>query len=249
MDRLRRVLMRILPGWWLDRIDLENASIRRAVTAFAGRVGSGERILDAGSGQCRFRQLFAGATYVGVDFGRGEKQWDYSGLDAVGRLENLPFPDGCFDDVICTQVLEHLAEPELVLRELARVTRSGGRMLLTAPLGFGEHQVPHDYYRYTSYGLNYLLRKAGWTVTNIEPRGGYFRYMAVMMIWTYLYFFPESRPFWLKVLLSPLQIAAALAIIVVGVPIVQSLDRLDHERCITLGFSAECIRNSDPKGV
>ncbi len=243
MDRLRKILQWVLPRWWWDRIDLENASIRREIVRVASTVPAGVRILDAGAGQCRYRSLFAKTRYIGIDFGKGEQQWDYSGLDTVGRLELLPFPDGCFDGVICTQVLEHLADPESVLRELCRVTRSGGWMLLTAPLGFGEHQVPHDYYRYTRYGLRYLLEKTGWTVARIEPRGGYFRYMAVMMMWTYIYLFPVSRPLWFKVLLSPVQLIVAVLLIVAGTPLVQSLDRLDHEKCVTLGFAVDCIRN------
>lgn len=245
MDRLRRMLPKVLPGWWWRRIDLENESIRREVAGLAARIRPGIRILDAGSGQCRYRNLFDHAHYVGVDFGRGEHHWDYSGLDVVGHLEELPFADGSFDGVLCTQVLEHLAEPEAVLRELRRVTCSGGRLLLTAPLGFGEHQVPHDYFRYTRYGLRHLLEKAGWRIERIEPRGGYFRYMAVMMMWTYLYLFPESRPRWVKILLAPLQMIATLVFIIIGAPAVQAFDGLDRERCITLGFVAECIREAD----
>jgi ubiquinone/menaquinone biosynthesis C-methylase UbiE len=245
MDRLRRVLKKVLPACWWDRIDLENASIREWVTKTAGETGAGERVLDAGSGQCIYREYFRHARYTGVDFASGETNWDYSGLDVIARLEALPFGDQVFDTVLCTQVLEHLAEPEEVLRELLRLTRPNGRLMLTAPLGFGEHQVPHDYFRYTRFGLRHLLEKAGWTVKRIVPRGGYFRYMAVMMMWFYIYLFPESRPAALKVLLFPFQLLTAVALIVVGAPLVQALDGLDHEKRITLGFAAECIR-SDP---
>jgi len=244
MDRLRRSLSRILPRGWWDRIDLENASIRRHVEQTAHTVPAGARVLDAGAGQCRFRSLFNHALYTGVDFGCGEGAWDYSSLDALARLEQLPFANATFDQVICTQVLEHVAEPEYILRELNRVLKPGGRLLLTAPLGFGEHQVPHDYFRYTRYGLAHLLEKAGFRVENLVPRGGYFRYMAVMMMWFYIYLFPESRPIWLKIVLAPLQIVAAILFIVLGAPMIQALDPLDRDQHITLGFAAECINDT-----
>lgn len=243
MDRLRRLLIRILPKAWWDRIDLENAGIRDFVSKAAEQVSAGQRLLDAGAGQCRYKDYFQQARYVGVDFGRGENKWDYSALDVVGRLENLPFRDSVFDVILCTQVLEHVPEPEMILRELHRVIRQGGRLYLTAPQGFGEHQAPHDYFRFTRYGLRHILEKAGWNIVSIEPRGGYFRYIAVMMMWVYIYLFPESRPRWLKLLLAPLQMLVAVGLIVFGVPIVQALDPLDKQKCITLGYAVECIRD------
>ncbi len=248
MDRLRRILMQILPSGWWDRIDLENAGIRDFVRKAAGQVAPDERLLDAGAGQCLYKNYFRHARYIAVDFGCGENKWDYSGLDVLGRLENLPFQDAVFDAVLCTQVLEHVPEPEKILRELHRVTRSGGRLYLTAPQGFGEHQAPHDYFRFTRYGLRHILEKAGWSVVSIEPRGGFFRYIAVMMMWFYIYFFPESRHKWLKIVLAPLQLLVAVGLIVVGVPIVQALDGLDHEKCITLGYAVECFREKETEG-
>ncbi len=243
MDRLRRLLIRILPRAWWDRIDLENAGIREFVRIAAEQIAAGSRVLDAGAGQGLYKEYFQHARYVGVDFGCGEDQWDYSGLDIIGRLENLPFKDSVFDAILCTQVLEHVPEPEMVLRELNRVTQPGGKLYLTAPQGFGEHQAPYDYFRFTRYGLRHILEKSGWTVISIEPRGGFFRYIAVMTMWIYIYFFPKSRPKWLKLLLAPLQLLVAIGLIVIGVPVVQALDGLDHEKCITLGYAVECIRD------
>ena len=61
--------------------------------------------------------------------------------------------DGAFDAVLFTQVLEHVPEPARVLAELHRILRPGGTLYLTAPLVWELHELPHDYYRYTSEGL------------------------------------------------------------------------------------------------
>jgi SAM-dependent methyltransferase len=47
------------------------------------------------------------------------------------NLEALPFPDGSFDLTLCSQVIEHLEEPDLGLRELARLLRPGGTLIIT----------------------------------------------------------------------------------------------------------------------
>jgi SAM-dependent methyltransferase len=87
----------------------------------------------------------------------------------------LPFPSQGFDTVLCTQVLEHVPRPELLIQEAFRVLRTGGQLILTAPQTWGLHEQPHDYYRFTSYGLRYLLEDAGFEVQRIDARGGALR--------------------------------------------------------------------------
>ena len=71
------------------------------------------------------------------------------------------FGTGRFEASVNIVTLEHVREPARVLCELARTLAPGGRLLLIAPHEWEEHQQPHDYYRYTRYGLEYLLRQAG----------------------------------------------------------------------------------------
>jgi SAM-dependent methyltransferase len=69
----------------------------------------------------------------------------------------LPFGDGAFDVVLCTEVLEHLHTPAAALAEMYRVLRPDGKLLLTTPFAYPIHYAPTDYYRYTRYGLLHLL--------------------------------------------------------------------------------------------
>ena len=241
----RRILERILPTGWFQRIDLETRGIRQLVEYAAEDLPSGAIVLDSGAGQCPYRHFFKRQKYIGVDFALGESAWDYSRLDVISLSDRLPFSDNQFDAVLCTQVLEHVPEPEALLRETCRVTRPGGRLFLTAPLGFGEHQQPYDYYRYTRFGLRYLLEKAGFTVKSIKPRGGYFWYLAVMLMWLYIYFFPKTRSRFAKWLMSPLQVLGLILFVAVFPPMLSFLDFLDTEKSITLGFAVVAEKQAE----
>src|SRR5690606_27446949 len=93
----------------------------------------------------------------------------------------------------CTEVLEHQPEPSLFLAECARVIAPGGTMLLTAPLVWPEHELPYDFYRYTSVGLQRLLENSGFTVEHIWSRGGWHAALAQLIgVWSY---YAVKKPF------------------------------------------------------
>ena len=102
---------------------------------------------------------FAAQRYCGVDLAVGDAAWDYSRLDAMADLTALPFRTGAFDAALNIVTLEHLREPACALGEIARTLAPGGLLLVAAPQEWEVHQAPHDYFRYTRYGLAYLLEK------------------------------------------------------------------------------------------
>ena len=126
------------------------------------------------------------------------RRWNYSGLDVVGDLGQLPFCAGTFDLALCLEVLEHLPEPQQALTELARVLRSGGRLNFSVPMSWHQHQKPHDYYRYTSFGLRYLLDRAGFDVCELRPTGGYFWFLSIQFQMLSLWVFPARQAKWLR---------------------------------------------------
>ena len=158
---------------------------RHAVNTFvretARAVPPGARILDAGAGECVYRPMFEGRRYVAVDRGVGDGAWDYGKLDASADLEKLPFADGTFDWVLCTETLEHVARPARVLAELRRVLKPGGDLALSVPFLQPLHQEPHDYYRYTPYALRLLLGEAGFEVQRIRAAGGFFTFLHLQL--------------------------------------------------------------------
>lgn len=80
------------------------------------------------------------------------------GIHVVTDAQRLGFREGAFDVVLCTEVLEHIPEPQRAIDEMFRVLAPGGTLLLTTRFLFPIHDAPHDYFRFTKYGLQHLLR-------------------------------------------------------------------------------------------
>jgi len=92
----------------------------------------------------------------------------------------MPFEPASFDTVICTQVAEHVPEPLRLFAECARVLRPGGHLILTTPQTEETHEQPHDYFRYTRYGLQYLAVAQGLHVSVLQPFGGAVQTLALL---------------------------------------------------------------------
>src|SRR5205823_2135164 len=104
---------------------------------------------------------------------------EYGQIDYESDIASIPAADNSFDVVLCTEVLEHVPEPIEALREMARLTKPGGRLLLTAPLGSGLHQLPYHFYGgFTPEWYRHFGQKFGLQVREITPNGGFFRLLA-----------------------------------------------------------------------
>jgi len=181
-----------------------------------------------------------------VDLALGDARWDYAGLDVLADLHRLPFRDRCADAVVSTQTLEHLTDPPEFLREAARVLRPGGRLFLTAPQGFREHQAPHDYWRFTRYGLRLLAERAGFREIEVEALGGYFAFMGDRLPAFHRYLFPRTRPFLVRVLTAPLWLLSRPFFTLFLPWLCGVLDPLDGKRTYANGYG---LRARSPGGA
>ena len=128
----------------------------------------GARVLDVGAGDAPYREIFESFDYV-TNYWAGTEHVPDRPYDIVAPAHALPVEDGSFDAVVCTQVLEHLPEPWVAVEEFHRVLAPGGRVVITAPLTWFLHELPHDYYRFTAYGLAHLLSRAGFQDIDVQP--------------------------------------------------------------------------------
>jgi SAM-dependent methyltransferase len=166
-----------------DWIDLQLHYLKTTLARVAPRARG--RLLDVGCGEKPFEHLFRPyvSEYIGVEYeptflltesGRRGR----SAVDVTYDGRRLPFPDGSFDTVLSSQVLEHTPHPGDLVKEMGRVLKPGGVLLLSAPFSFRLHEEPHDYFRYTPHGLTRLCDAAGLDVEEIAPQGGLWSLLA-----------------------------------------------------------------------
>ena len=128
------------------------------------------RCLDAGAGRSPYGRVLEA---LGCDVFSVDVEDRGGSIDLAADLQDLnELPDASFDTVLCTQVLEHLPRPWDAVAEISRVLRPNGVAMISVPHLSVIHEAPHDYFRYTRFGLESLLERAGLEVLEIESTGG-----------------------------------------------------------------------------
>ena len=131
------------------------------------------QVLDIGAGSFhRYKYLFRFDKYISMDIASTK------GIDAVGEIQAIPFPDQSFDSIVCTQVLGDVFELKEAFKELYRVLRPKGTVMITESLFDPLHDEPNDFWRFTGHSLRRLAEDVGLKVEVIERRGGYWSIMA-----------------------------------------------------------------------
>lgn len=142
--------------------------IRAVVKSFAEASSPGAVVLDVGCGLRPYELFFDHAKYIGVDVPNSGRESEGKRPDFEFDGIYLPFDDASFDGVICTEVLEHAVNPDALLKEINRVLKPSGRLLITVPFIWGLHELPYDFRRYTEVGIRAAVEAAAFTV--VEQR-------------------------------------------------------------------------------
>lgn len=152
----------------------------------ASQIKPNAKILDVGAGQAPYREYFKHCQYTtqdfmlyeGMDSSLSKERWEYSKIDIISDLTDIPVPDSSFKVVLCTEVLEHVPDPINALQEISRILEPEGNLLLTVPMSAGIHQDPYHYYGgFTPQFFRYFLPKFGMSITELTPVCGLFRHV------------------------------------------------------------------------
>lgn len=234
---------------WRRRTWAFNTERRREwVARLAASLPAGSRVLDVGAGIGQYRHFFAHCEYRAHDFGlEPATAGQYTRLDYRSDITAIPVPDGSFDAVLCTEVLEHVPEPILAIREMARILRTDGHLLITAPLGSHLHQEPYHFYGgYTPHWYERFLPAAGCDVRSIESNCGFFSFFGQEAQRFSEYLRPShTRQLGTarSALLSMLWLVTLPAC--EALPLVGSvLDRLGLERIATVGYHVVAVKRA-----
>ena len=129
-------------------------------------------VVDVGAGSAPYKKFIKHEKYICLDSeNRGGFSRDFFIIDAN---KDLPLQNDSADLIILTEVLEHLKEPKKILFEANRILKKDGLLILTTPFAWPVHEAPNDYYRYTKFGLKYLLNNANFKDIKIISRGNYY---------------------------------------------------------------------------
>jgi SAM-dependent methyltransferase len=123
--------------------------------------------IDVGCGLRPYEVLFPKGCYIGVDVEVSGAKNSMKTPDHYYDGLNLPFDTGSVDGVISTQVLEHVPNARLLIKEMSRIVKPNGSIILSIPFVWQEHEIPFDFSRFTSFGITELLGDAGFEVEEI----------------------------------------------------------------------------------
>jgi len=121
-------------------------------------------LLDFGCGNKPYKELFEVNEYIGVDMVESGHNHKNENIDVYYDGKILPFQDNHFDSIFSSEVFEHIFNLDEILKELYRVLKTDGYILITIPFVWNEHEVPYDCSRYTSFGINHILEKSGFEI-------------------------------------------------------------------------------------
>lgn len=143
----------------------------------ANNISKGSKVLDIGAGGCPHKDKFNHCEYFTQDFiqlsdSQIQNQEGYGKIDYVSDILNIPVPAESYDVILCTEVIEHVPDPISAIKEISRILKPGGILLLTAPLMSGLHQEPYHYYGgYTKYWYQKFLTENNFTELEVETNG------------------------------------------------------------------------------
>ncbi|MDX2047194.1 MAG: class I SAM-dependent methyltransferase [Chitinophagaceae bacterium] len=198
--------------------------LKYAISKYAG-----EDVLDVGCGNKPYSSFFPEVnSYTGCDVVQSSQKL----VDVICPATSLAFPDQHFKTVFSTQVLEHVDDHQKAFAEIYRVLKPGGYFIFSVPFTWELHEEPYDYFRFTKYGIDFLMSKYGFEKVEILANGGKWAavgQLRVSMIWSRF----RNKP--------RLSTIYKLFVKYCGIRIVLNsfyslMDRLEYDELITLNY-------------
>ncbi len=228
-----QALIDLFPKSFRLQLNPRRHAIETFVKNSSKKIAPNSRVLDAGAGPCPYRSFFKHTHYEATDVVD-----PYSILDFTCSLDRVPRKDNTYDALLSTEVLEHVEFPQKVINESYRILKKGGKLFLTTPQGWMIHQAPYNYFYFTKYGLESLLKQAGFKKYKITPMGGYFKFLAdalrfnsVVEQWRHI-----------KIVYFPLAFLDTVFLKIIVSFILFHLDFIDKRKVWTMGYTVEAIK-------
>lgn len=153
--------------------------LKKAISAYAPSLHG--KMMDFGCGTKPYKALFNVEEYTGVDYHNEGHPHDNEQIDVFYDGKTIPLPDQYFDSVLSSEVFEHIFNLDEILKEINRVMKKDGMLLITCPFVWNEHEVPNDYARYSRFALNDILAKNNFEIVGFSKSGNFIQ--AIIQLW------------------------------------------------------------------
>lgn len=198
-------------------------------------------LIDIGCGLKPYKRFFMNDTirYYGLDYPNSPESMEDSAHtkpDIYASALNIPLKSACADTVLMTQVLEHVTNPVGSLNEIKRALKAGGKLIISVPMLYPIHSAPYDYFRFTRYGIESLLKECGFTIEKMESAGGATATIALLIN---LFMMHKLFNLSARKITAPLAIMLAPAVITLAIIInllAFILQPIDTERKFTTNY-------------
>lgn len=216
------------PFW--NHLYLHYKSLFRDIRNAVNGYGRGD-VLDMGCGNKPYEHLFTKHTsYTGCDV----VQSSDNRVDVVCPATAMDFEDNRFDTVFSTQVLEHVDDHRQAIAEVKRVLKPGGHFILSVPFTWELHMEPHDYLRFSKYGIRFLQQHYGFEEVELVACGGKWAtigQLRLSMMLTAFRKYPGIRTI-NKLIIHYLGVKLCINLWY------SLLDKIDYDEVITMGYVA-----------
>ena len=172
----------------IDLIGSSNKLNRDAwISKVLSEIPPGMKILDAGAGKMPYKPFCSHLNYTSQDFceydGRGNgsglqtETFDTNRIDIVSDIAHIPVSDNYYDVILCSEVLEHVPDAVKVMKELIRLLKPEGLLIVTVPFCSLTHYAP---YHFASGFNRYFFEsfKDSLKIDVLQTNGNYFEYLA-----------------------------------------------------------------------
>ncbi len=216
---------------------LERITLLRMLLQLKDQVIPGD-ILDVGCGIKPYQSILETretSVYWGVDYPvtMTGSYAESTRTDVHADCLKLPFNTNQFDNVINTQVLEHVPDPSQLISEMSRVLKPGGILIITAPMTWPLHEEPYDFYRYTQHGMKHLLEASGLNILVTTGRG-YAASTLGQLLLDVLFDRPENRSLLWKICSNVTSLAVNISC--------EGLDKLIPASRLRLGWGMAAVK-------
>ncbi len=154
-------------------VPLLRAAIRNEIDNVLGKKLGSAKVLDVGAGECPLRDSVAkySASYFSLDVGQNSSRT----IRFCCRIDQALPVDvaeaGPFDFILCTEVMEHVADWSQAFDNFFRLLVPGGYLLITTPFFYMLHEEPNDYWRATDHALKYFAVQNGFQIDHCTRLG------------------------------------------------------------------------------